>query len=84
MITFHTKGRSTQYAYIAVKYTQCVYWVVGGNAKNIREDLMTAILTIIAMSVHAIFIFRREILFDKKKFRALVGSQSWTLSESST
>jgi len=34
---------------------------------------MTAILTIIAISVHAIFVFKREILLDKKKFIALVA-----------
>jgi hypothetical protein len=34
---------------------------------------MTFILTIIAMSVHAIFIYRREILFDTKKFKILVA-----------
>jgi hypothetical protein len=33
---------------------------------------MTVVPTIIAMSVHLIFMFRREILFDKKKFKTLV------------
>ena len=35
---------------------------------------MTLVLVIIAMSVHAIFLFRREMLLDKKTFKILVAT----------
>lgn len=37
------------------------------------NQLMTIVLTIIAISIHLIFLFKRKLLFDKRTFKILLA-----------
>jgi uncharacterized membrane protein len=53
-----------------------VLWTVAEKTDKdfMRHELTfsTIVFVVIAMSVHGIFMFKREILFDKKKFKTLL------------